>query len=319
LRRRRFSAEEIGRMLSRVFLAVSVVLLGGCAATEQPAGETFQVAITVDDLTVHGALPPGATRQQVADRFIAAFKAHGVEEAWGFINGVQVEREPDSAGVLAAWRTAGHPLGNHGYSHMNAAENTAEAFVQDIAGNEPLLRRYMGDQHWRWLRFPFLNAGSDQNHEAIMRAVADRGYRVADVSISFNDWAYSDAYARCASKGDAAAIALLRERYMADVAVSIERSRALSKKLYGRDIPYVLLIHVGAFTGEMLPQVLDAFEKAGAGYTRLETAQADPAYADTGPKAGQGMMLERVAEAKGVSMAGLPALNDVNAIMQTCQ
>lgn len=292
-----------------------------CGAAVAADKEKFQVAVTVDDLAVHGALPPGVTRQQVADNFLAAFKAHGVKEAWGFVNGMSLTWDPSSISVLEAWRAAGYPLGNHGFTHMNASQNSIDAFKADIDANEPLLASLMGQEDWRWLRFPNLSAGTDATHGEIMQYVKTKGYKVADVTIALNDWAYADAYARCIAKGDATAVATLRKDYMRDVTAAIKRARVLSQKIYGRDIPHVLLVHIGALTGEMMPQILGVLDAEGAEYIRLKEAQSDPAYDFSGPGAAQGVMLDRVAQEQGIDIrdGSIASLNDVGPIMSMCQ
>jgi len=302
-------------------LAAGFVMMFASGAALAGDRDRIQVAVTVDDLTMQGALPPGTTRQQVADNFLAAFRAHGVKEAWGFINGKTLTWDPGSAGVLKSWRAAGHPLGNHGFTHMNASQAPVAAFEADIEANEPILKSLMGDKDWHWLRFPNLSAGTSANHGEIMQYVKTKGYRIADVSISLNDWAYPDAYARCVAKGDSAAVAILRQKYMDDVTTAITRARTLSHRIYGRDIPYVLLSHINAFTGEMMPQILAKLNAEGADYIGLEKAEADPAYDFTGPDAAQGEMLERVAREKGIDIndGSIPLMNDVGAIMGMCQ
>jgi len=302
-------------------LAAGLAMMFACGAAFAEDRQKFQVAVTVDDLTVHGALPPGVTRQQVTETFLAAFKAHGVTEAWGFINGKSLEWDPSSISVLESWRAAGHPLGNHGFTHMNASQHPVDAFKADIDGNEPILRSLMGQEDWRWLRFPNLSAGTDATHDEIMRYVKDKGYRIADVTIALNDWAYADAYARCVSKGDTASAASLREKYMDDVTAAIKRARTLSQKVYGREIPHVLLVHIGALTAEMMPRILDALEAEGAEYVRLKDAENDPAYDFSGPKAAQGVLLERVAQERGIDLndGSIASLNAIGPIMSMCQ
>ena len=303
------------------FLAAGLAMMFACGAAFAEDRQKFQVAVTVDDLTVHGALPPGVTRQQVTETFLAAFKAHGVTEAWGFINGKSLEWDPSSISVLESWRAAGHPLGNHGFTHMNASQHPVDAFKADIDGNEPILSKLMGQEDWHWLRFPNLSAGTDATHGEIMRYVGEKGYKVADVTIALNDWAYTDAYARCLAKGDSASAATLRGKYMDDVTAAIKRARTLSQKTYGRDIPHVLLVHIGALTGEMMPQILAALDAEGAEYVRLKDAQADPAYDFSGPQAAQGVMLERVAQERGIDLrdGSIASLNEIGPIMSTCQ
>jgi hypothetical protein len=45
-----------------------------------------EIAITIDDLPLHGPLPPGETALDVAQRTLAALQAAHVE-AYGFVNG----------------------------------------------------------------------------------------------------------------------------------------------------------------------------------------------------------------------------------------
>jgi hypothetical protein len=59
---------------------------------------------------------------------------------------------------------------------------------------------------------------------------------------------------------------------------SIGYSRELSHTLYGRDIPYVLLMHIGAFDAEMLPHLLDLYRSKGAQFVTLEEAENDEFY-----------------------------------------
>lgn len=303
------------------FLAAGLAMMFACGAAFADDREKFQVAVTVDDLTGQGALPQGVTRQQVADAFLSAFKAHGVKEAWGFVIGKSLTWDPSSAGVLEAWRAAGHPVGSHSFTHMNAAQNTVEAFEADIDSNEPVLRSLMGQADWHWLRFPNLSADTDTTHAEIMRYVTSKGYKIADVTMNFNDWAYPDAYARCLAKGDTAAIATLRETYVSDVTAAIKRARILSKTIYGREIPQVLLVHINAFTGEMMPQILGALDAEGAEYVSLKEAESDPAYDFSGPGSAQGIMLERVAQERGIDIhdGSIASLHEIGPIMTTCQ
>src|SRR3569623_2624831 len=124
---------------------VSALALSGCAgAPDSGAKPGFDLAITVDDLPAHGSLPPGETRTQVAQQYLAALKAHNVPEAYGFINAVAMDRETESAQTLDLWRQAGYPLGNHTWSHQNINSVGLETFESEIAKDEPVLQDKMG-------------------------------------------------------------------------------------------------------------------------------------------------------------------------------
>jgi hypothetical protein len=108
--------------------------------------------------------------------------------------------------------------------------------------------------------------------------LASRGYRVAQVTISFDDYAYNDPYARCAAQGDRNGIAWLERSYMERAAESLSRSQDAARRLFGRDISHVMLLHIGAFQTVMLPRLLDLLKERGFQVVTLEEAQADEAY-----------------------------------------
>jgi len=301
-----------------VLLALGAVFAAG-AAHAADAGH-FDIAITVDDLPDHGSKPAGdLTRLAIARNYIRALKAHHVPQAWGFVNAHGLVPEPDSIAVLKAWRAAGFPLGNHTYSHMGLSKSTLAAWTADLEEGEPVLDAMMPGETWRFLRFPFLDAGNADNHDGAIAYLNARHYRIADVSVSFSDWAYTETFNRCLAKGDEATIGLMKTRYLTAVRAEIVRMKAMSQKVYGRMIPQVLLTHIGGFASIMLPQVLDELDKAGAHYVTLEQAEADPAYAETDARAGMGTVMERTAGEKGIDLSGLPASLAINDIDGLCR
>ena len=256
-------------------IATVLALVAGPAA----AGPRHKVALTFDDLPMHGALAPGRTRSQMTKEIVAALRA-GRATAFGFINAKTIEGA-DSEDVLRVWREAGLPLGNHAFSHMDLHKSTPEAFEQDVIGNEEALQRLMPRDDWRWFRFPFLNAGETlEKRRRIADFLARRGYRVAEVTISFNDWAYHDPYARCLARGDRESVAWLRSTYLDEARKSIEEARRESRELYGREIAHVMLLHLGDLNAVMTRPLLDLLRELSFDVVPLAEAQRDPAYAE---------------------------------------
>ena len=304
--------------MKAVLLVLGAIFAAGAAhATDT---RPFDIAITVDDLPDHGSKPAGdLTRLAIERNYITALKAHHVPQAWGFVNAHGLVGEPDSIAVLQEWRAAGYPLGNHTYSHMGLSKSTLAAWTADLEEGEPVLDAMMPGENWRFLRFPFLDAGNAENHDGAIAYLNAHHYRIADVSVSFSDWAYTETYNRCVAKGDQATIAMMKDRYMTGVRAEIVRMKAMSQKVYGRMIPQVLLTHIGGFASIMLPQVLDELDKAGAHYVTLEQAESDPAYAETDAHAGAGSLMERTAGEKGIDLSGLPASVSIADIDGLCK
>ena len=244
------------------------------------------VAITVDDLPAVGTLPPGEDRVAVAKALVSELKANGLEGTYGFVNTDKLESRPGAPQALQIWLDAGMNIGNHTRTHMRLTTNTAEAFEQDIAQNEPTLRQYGEVRDWRWFRYPYLEEGETLEKRRAVRAyLLEHGYRVAQVTLEFEDYAWNDAYCRCRIKQNEAAIAWLRQNYLDTAAAYIKLGREEEQIVFGREIPNVMLLHESPFTTLMLPDLLDMLRKQGFSFESLAQVESDPAYVED-PDAG---------------------------------
>jgi peptidoglycan/xylan/chitin deacetylase (PgdA/CDA1 family) len=280
-----FGSSPCGRAF--VASAMCVLLLSFCvAASEQTAAARPRMALTFDDLPNHGPLPPGTTRLDVAKSIIGTLKARNTPPVYGFINAKQLETSPADVEVLRLWREAGFPLGNHTFSHMDLHVNTPEDFERDVVANETTLQSLMAERDWHWFRYPYLREGNTPGkYRAVQGMLARHGYRVAQVTLSFDDYAYNDPYARCLARNDRDGLAWLEQSYRERAAASIVRGRDASRIWFGRDIDHVMLLHIGAFEMVMLPRLLEIIEQQGFALTTLEEAQKDAVYGtilDTG-------------------------------------
>lgn len=264
-------------LMKRLLVAAFAAVVAGSGAA---AASAQQIALTFDDLPSHSALPKGETRIGVASRIIAALSEADAPPSYGFINAGSVVADPEAGRVLALWRAAGHPLGNHTWSHLRLDDADRTPFKTEVQLNEPLLAALMGEADWRWFRYPYLYEGSTAEARTDVRAfLSGRGYRVASVTLNFDDYAWNEPYARCADRGDEKAIAHLEASYLSAARASLEQARARSRAAVGRDIPLVLLMHLGAFDARMLPRLLAQYRADGATFVTLEQAQSDPFYA----------------------------------------
>jgi peptidoglycan/xylan/chitin deacetylase (PgdA/CDA1 family) len=237
------------------------------------------VALTFDDLPDAGNLPPGENRTKVATKLAAVLKANHLEGTYGFVNAERLENDPDAQQALRTWVDAGMNIGNHTWSHVSLAENTVVAYENEIARGEPALAQYAGARDWHYFRYPYLAEGETlAKRHAIRTYLHEHGYRVAQVTLNFEDYAWNDVYARCAAKPDEAAIAWLKQSYLENAAEYIRLGREQSRIAFGREIPNVMLLHATAFTTLMLPDLLDLLHKQGFRFAALPKVEQDPAY-----------------------------------------
>lgn len=267
------------------------------------ANSSLKIAFTFDDLPVHGPLPPGESRIEVISKIIAALRKANLPPTYGFINAVHLEGQPEHEAVLEAWRTAGNPLGNHTWSHMNLDQHSLEEFEQEVLRNEPALEKLMDGQDWRWFRYPYLAEGETEEKKILFREfLHQHGYKIAAVTMSFGDYLWNGPYERCMTKNDAAEVTKLEESYLKAAQESIDYYRSMSRRLYGRDIPYVLLMHIGALDAEMLPRLLELYRSNGFEFISLPEAESDEFYRSSIDLSlpPEPDMLEQVMKARGL-------------------
>lgn len=278
--------------LGRWAAAAMLIVVTGAAAQTKTARKPakaqpkLELAVTIDDLPVHGPLPPGQTRIGIAQQIIRALKAAHVPPTYGFVNAVHVQYDPGTVDVLGTWRASGNLLGNHTWSHVSLDKVSLQAFETDLEKDEPILDLLMAGHDWRWLRYPYVAEGETVEKRMGVRAyLAQHGYKIAAVTMNFDDYDWNGPYARCVEKHDAKSIGWLEASYLHAADENIGYYRAMSQKLYGRDIRYVLLLHIGAFDAHMLPRLLQLYRQRGFSFVPLERAEQDPFYQyDVNPK-----------------------------------
>jgi peptidoglycan/xylan/chitin deacetylase (PgdA/CDA1 family) len=239
----------------------------------------IKVAITVDDLPTHGKLPIGTTREEVARKMLSIFKKHGVPDATAYINMGKVDVKNESFPVLQMWKDAGYTFGNHTYLHEDINFTSAADYEKAIALNGAGLKKLSGDNNWKTFRYPYLREGDTlEKRNAIRKYLTDNGYQIAQVTIDFEDWAWNDPYARCFDKKDKKAIKWLKHTYLQNATDMLTRAEVLSKSLFNRSIPHILLLHIGAFDAEMFDQMLTSYKKMGVEFITIAEANRDEVY-----------------------------------------
>ena len=248
------------------------------------SGGAQKLAITIDDLPQNGALPPGVTRVDITRDTLAVLKKRHVPLVYGFINAKKLEGSVDGAEALKLWAAA-EPFGNHTYTHIDLEANTAEAFERDMEQNEPTLELLAkpgpgkSGNDWHWLRYPYLHEGDTvEKRRAVREYLTKHGYKIAQVTLDWEDYMWNSAYARCAAKNDKKSIEWLRTSYLTTASDFLDLGRAQAKLIYGHEINYVLLMHLGAFSSTIMPDALDLLKKKGFQLVTLEEAESDPIY-----------------------------------------
>lgn len=303
----------MSRTAGWVAVAVTAVLAypAGAGQGGEPPLSGMRVAVTVDDLPANGALLPGTSRAAIARGVSAALLRNRVPRAFAFANGQDIAADPGLREVLREWAAAGYPVANHGFSHADLNALTADAYVADIEKMDRLLESTLPAApraERRVYRYPFLNEGDTlAKRNAVRQYLFSEGYRIAQVTVDYYDWAWNAAYHRCRVQQDGPAIEWLTAHVVESATGSMRAAKAMAARLFGRDIPHVLLVHVGAFDAVTLDAVLQNLRRQGVTFVPLDEALADPAYALNPDHASSiGLtFLEQVAAARVVDISDL--------------
>lgn len=263
-----------------------------------------ELAVTVDDLPTHGALPAGTTRLAVAARMIRALTRHAPPDVYGFTNAGQLSGDPGLEAILQAWRRAGFALGNHTYSHLDLTRADAAEYIVDIERNEGLLARLSPPAAPKYFRYPYLREGDSVDKRTTVRDwLMAHGYVIAPVTVTLeDDWAWNDVYVRCVAAGDEPAIARLKRSFVETATSRLAAFEQLSSRLFNRSIKHIVMVHVSAFDALMLDDLLTALRAAGTRFISLAEALQEPAYLGA-PLQGDGAtFLVRVARDRHVPL-----------------
>ncbi len=241
------------------------------------------VALSFDDLPAAGGLRPGESRVSILTALSNELRAAHMKGVYGYVNAVDLPGDTDCQHALELWIKAGMRLGSHTWSHPALDDVTTSAYEANIAQNAPYVQQYADANgkktDWHWFRYPYLEEGNTaQKHEDVRRWLRAHGYRVAEVTLNFNDDDWGDAYLRCKEQGDTAAIHWLEKSYLANAAADIPVERQREQIAFGHEIPNVLLLHGTEFTTLMLPRLIALLQSEGFRFSTVPKVEHNRAY-----------------------------------------
>jgi peptidoglycan-N-acetylglucosamine deacetylase len=278
-------------------------------ASSQPLGPT-KVTLTIDDFPENGDLPPGTTRQEVAQKIIETLKVNGLTNPYGFSNGNFMEYDPSEKDIFKMWLAVAHPLGNHTYDHANLNQIGVKAFLEDIAKQDDLLATFDSSpgaiKRRRVFRYPYMDEGNTlEKREAVRQYLSKNDYRIAEVTVDYFDWAWNAAFNRCTTQQDEKSIAWLKDHIGDSADRHLRGSNAVSDYLLNRRIPHILLVHINAFNAMTLGPIIKHWKGEGVQFVSLDETLADPIYKFDPKFAYEGGLtfLDQIAESRGLGIA----------------
>ena len=259
---------------------VSLSLLACLASAAEPQRS---IAVTIDDLPFVGERSL-ADAQAGTRALLAALTAHRVP-AIGFVNEdkLLVRGEADARiGLLEAWLDAGMELGNHNFGHVGFQATPLAQYQEAVLKGEVVTRWLLSSRGAapRYYRHTFTQTGPTAADKAAFEAfLAAHGYAVAPFTVEHDDFVFARVYDDARGRGDTADAGRVREAYLAHLDPALDAFESMSRDLFGREIPQVLLIHANALNAEALDAILVRLKGRGYRFVSLAEALRDPAFA----------------------------------------
>src|SRR2546421_426894 len=268
--------------MHRPTLASTLPLLFLMASARLPNPER-SVVITIDDLPVV-RVSVSSDWASVTDRLLTTLKQHDVP-AIGFVNESKLydngRLDSTRIALLQDWLNAGEELGNHTFGHT-APDNTPLAeYLDGIQRGEVVTRALAqrAGRPFRYFRHPLLHTGRSLAYQrGVERFLAAHGYTIAPVTVDNQEWVYARAYVVAQQREDTMLVRRVVADYLRHLDSAFAYSERLSRTLFGREIPLVLLLHANEINAVYLDTVLTHLEARGYRFTSLERALADSAY-----------------------------------------
>ena len=131
----------------------------------------------------------------------------------------------------------------------------------------------------RYFRHPALSTGPTQEAKTTFQDfLRSRGYRVAPVTVENADYEFNDVLSDAIIKHERNEAEQAKTEYLAYTIKAFRYVEVQSEKLFGREIPQVLLIHDNEINSEVLDTLLTGLESRGYRFVPLDDVLADPAY-----------------------------------------
>lgn len=268
--------------------AIRLILAAGVALAAGPASAHFdQVALTFDDLPAATVIASQAYVTRTNELLLKGLERHHLP-AIGFVNEGKINElnRAKQIEVLKMWLDAGMSLGNHTYSHESANAITANQFIRDVARGAEITAPLLSERgrHLRWFRYPYLETGFPlKRKEAIKKWLIRSGYRIAPVTMENSDWLFSGPYDHAVMQRDKRQRLHIKTAYLSYTKRMVAWYRRAGVALFGRNIPYVMQLHVSRLNADYIDELARLLRHQGLRAVTLDSATRDPAYriADT--------------------------------------
>jgi peptidoglycan/xylan/chitin deacetylase (PgdA/CDA1 family) len=281
-------------------LTLTAVFIGGLANGQS-------LALTFDD----GPNMTDGVGLSASDRNKAILRQLADAHLKSILFVTRTDADPKRNESTRQWGLQGHEIGNHTATHPDFDEVSLADYEQELLTCEKAIQEFPG--FTRRFRFPYLKEGDTVEKRDGFRAFLDaHGYKSGAVSIDASDWYYSQRLSARLKEHPNADTRPYRDAYLRHLYDRAEYYDGLSRRVLGRSVAHVLVLHHNLINALYLADVIHMFRDKGWTLIDSEVAFKDPVYAirpNTLP-AGESV-LWALAKDKGIPGLRSPGEDDV--------
>jgi len=271
-------------MMTRLPIILLVLLLPAAWLSGAAAADgRSPLLVSIDDLPIAagGLHPDPADRRRITDGLLDALERHDIR-AVGLVTWRNISREGDLE-LLEQWLAAGHELGNHSTRHLNYNNTAAADYIADIEAARRNLAPFIEERGsgLHFFRFPMLREGNTpEKLEAMRDYLEESGQRNLPVTIDNSDYDFSHRWVKAGQEGDTTAQVRIVEQYHEALHLSVLHHRNQGRRLFGREVPQILLLHANAIGEGEWDRLFSWLEAEGFRFATADEVLADPAFSE---------------------------------------
>jgi hypothetical protein len=247
--------------------------------------QTKQLCLSVDDLPVviYGA-EDNCFQDQLSDKLISSIRRNNIP-AIGFVNECKLYDAKGissfQVGLLKKWIDSGLEVGNHTYSHPGYNSLSLKDYSQEILKGEIITKQLLKNKRLsvKYFRHPYLQSGNTKaKADSLSEFLTQHGYEPAPVTVDNKDYLFAQKYAGAKAKNDTTLMRSIGRDYIGYTEKKMKYSERLTKELFGRDIPQVMLIHASLLNADYLDSIAHLFIRNNYEFVSMDDALKDKAY-----------------------------------------
>lgn len=271
-------------MLGRSVAVTLISALLSLAASSQAPKLDRQVAVTIDDLPAGMAdRLPAADITAMTSRLLGTLRDQKIPVV-GFVNEKKLYKPgevDERIKALQMWPDYGFELGNHTFSHMSLNQVELKDWEDDVIRGESVTRMLLSPHKMklRYFRHPYLDTGRDlETRRKAEEFLAQRGYRIAPITLDGWDWAFAGIYEDARKRSDADMQKKIVTDYLAYHGAVFAYEEQECVKLFGYEPRQILLLHASNLEADHIGELLEVLRKRGYRFISLQDALSDPVY-----------------------------------------